>query len=267
MITCPSVRTALLICLAASVLPAQQDRINATIDARHSIAVRGSVPPRAQAKYDQGAVDPDFRLGNITLMLRPTAAQQADLEQLLAEQQDPASPNYHNWLTPEAYAERFGASAADLDKITAWLRSQGFAVQYTARGRDFISFSGTASQVKAALHTEIHRYRDGAETHFANSQDLSLPAAIEPMVAGVLGLHDFRLKAPRKQFVPGFTDTDGSHYLVPDDLATIYNLAPLYNFGYTGVGQTIVIVGQSDIDAPDIDMFRANSGIPHPTYG
>jgi len=262
MIPFPAVRAALFTCLVASVLPAQQDRITATIDARRSIVVRGSIPPRAQAKYDQGAVEPDFRLGNITLMLRPSAEQQAALEQLLAEQQDPASPNYHNWLTPEAYAERFGASAADLDKITAWLRSEGFAVQYTARGRDFISFSGTASQVQAALHTQIHRYRVGAESHFANSQDLSLPVAFEPMVAGVLGLHDFRLKAPRKQYVPGFNDTDGSHFLVPDDLATIYNLAPLYNYGYTGAGQSIVIVGQSDIDAPDIDMFRSSAGIP-----
>ena len=70
------------------------------------------------------------------------------------------------------------------------------------------------------------------------------------MVAGVLGLHDFHPKAPRKQFVPNFTDTDGSHYLVPDDFAAIYNLAPLYDYGYTGAGQSIVIVGQSNIDDP-----------------
>ena len=153
MVLCPGVRAILSICLFVSVLPAQQDRVIARIDARDSVVVRGSVPPQAQPKYDQGAAEPGFRLGNITLMLRPSAAQQAALEQLLAEQQDPASPNYHNWLTPESYAERFGASAADLDKIAAWLRSQGFAVRYTARGRDFISFTGTASQVQAALHT------------------------------------------------------------------------------------------------------------------
>src|SRR5580658_7127509 len=185
MLSCPGLRTVLILCLFAAALPAQQDRITAPVDGRQSVVVRGSVPPQAQPKYDQGAVEPDFRLGNVTLMLRPSAAQQAALEQLLAEQQDPASPNYHNWLTPETYAERFGTSAADLDKVAAWLRSQGFAVQYTARGRDFISFSGTAGQVQDALHTEIHRYQVGAETHFANATDVSLPAAIAPMVAGV----------------------------------------------------------------------------------
>lgn len=265
MVLCPGVRAILSICLFASVLPAQQDRVIARIDARDSVVVRGSVPPQAQPKYDQGAAEPGFRLGNITLMLRPSAAQQAALEQLLAEQQDPASPNYHNWLTPESYAERFGTSAADLDKIAAWLRSQGFAVQYTARGRDFISFTGTASLVQAALHTEIHRYRVGAETHFANTTDLFLPAAIEPMVAGVLGLHDFRPKAPRKKALPNYTSGDRSHYLLPDDLAAIYNLTPLYSYGYTGAGQSIAIVGQSDIDPSDIAMFRGSWGLPPTT--
>ncbi|HEY1221828.1 MAG TPA: protease pro-enzyme activation domain-containing protein [Bryobacteraceae bacterium] len=246
----------------ASVLPAQQDRVTATIDARDSVVVRGSVPPQAQPKYDQGAVEPDFRLGNITLMLRPSADRQAALEQLLAELQDPASPNYHNWLTPETYAERFGASAADLDQVAAWLRSQGFAVEYTARGRDFISFSGTASQVQAALHTEIHRYRVGAETHFANSTDLSLPAAIEPMVAGVLGLHDFHPRSPHKQLLPNYTSTTGTHLMAPQDFATIYDLNPLYAYGYMGAGQSIVIVGQSDIDPSDIATFRKTLGLP-----
>ena len=262
---CRSVRAILFVCLFASVLPAQRDRVTAAIDARNSVVLRGSVPLQAQPKYDRGAVEPGFRPGNITLMLRPSADRQEALEQLLAEQQDPASPNYHNWLTPESYAEKFGASAADLDKIADWLRSQGLAVEYTARGRDFISFSGTASQVEAALHTEIHRYRVGAETHFANATDLSLPAAIEPMVAGVLGLHDFHPKAPRKKALPNYTGADRSHYLLPDDLATIYNLTPLYSYGYTGAGQSIVIVGQSDIDPSDIATFRGSWGLPPTT--
>jgi subtilase family serine protease len=262
MVLRPGVRVTLSVCLFASVLPAQQDRITATIDARYSTAVRGGVPRQAQPQYDRGAVEPDFRLGNITLMLKPSAAQQTALEQLLAEQQDAASPDYHNWLTPEIYAERFGASAADLDKVAAWLRSQGFAVQYTARGRDFISFSGTAGQVQAALHTQIHRYRVAAETHFANATDPFLPAAIAPMVAGVLGLHDFHPKAPRKQALSNYNSTDGSHYLMPDDLATIYNLTPLYGYGYLGAGQSIAIVGQSDIDPSDIAAFRSTAGLP-----
>lgn len=249
-------RAVLLLCLIAPVLPAEQDRIATAIDPHNSVVLRGSVPLQAHPKYDQGAVAADFRLGNITLMLRPSAAQQAALEALLAQQQDPASPNYHNWLTPEEYAERFGASRADFEKLSGWLRSQGFEVRYSARGRDFISFAGTAGQVQTALHTQIHRYRIGTETHFANSNEISLPAAVAPLVAGILGLHDFHPRAPRRHVLPGYNGTDGSHYLAPDDFATIYNLNPLYRYGYTGVGQSIVIVGQSDFNPDDIAAFR-----------
>lgn len=251
-----------LLCLFASVSAAQPDRIAAPIDARRSVVVRGSVPYRARPAYDQGPVDSAFSLGNITLLLKPTPAQQADLEQLLAEQQDPASPNFHRWLTPEEYADRFGASSADLEQIAGWLRSQGFAIRYTARGRDFLSFSGTAGQVEAALHTPIHRYRMGAETHFSNAGDLALPAAIEPMVAGILGLDDFHPRPPHKRAVANFTSVDGTHYLLPDDIATIYNLMPMYSYGYLGEGQSIVIVGQSDVDLADIEAFRDTWGLP-----
>ncbi len=265
MVLRPGVCTVVTLFLFSSVLPAQQDRIKAAIDGRHSVSIRGSVPSQAQARYDQGAVEPSFPLGNITLMLRPSAAQQAALEQLLAQQQDPASPEFHQWLTPETYAERFGASPSDLEKITNWLRSEGFAVRYTARGRDFISFTGTAAQVESSLHTQIHRYRVGSAAHFANASDVSLPVDIEPMVAGVMGLHDFHLKAPRRQLHANYTASDGTHYLLPDDLATIYNLMPMYQYGYTGAGQSIVIVGQSDIDPADIAAFRNSWGLPDTT--
>jgi subtilase family serine protease len=262
MVSRRSVRTLLLVCVFASVLPAQRDRITAAIDGHRRVTFRGSVPALAQSRFDRGTVEPDFALGSVTLMLKPSAAQQTSLDQLLADQQDPASPNYHEWLTPEAYAERFGASEADLAKVAAWLNSQGMAVQYTARGRDFISFSATAGQVSAALRTAIHRYRIGSESHFANAADISLPEAIAPLVAGVMGLDDFHPRSARRRVTPSYTSGSGYHYLLPDDFATIYNLVPLYSYGYSGAGQSIAIVGQSDIDPNDIALFRSSWGMP-----
>ena len=255
------VTAALFACLGATLVSAQ-DRITTTIDARRSVLLRGSTPPQAQPKDDLGEVPADFALGNMTLMFRPSAEQQAALEQLLAEQQDPASPNYHTWLTPEQYADRFAPSAADVAKVADWLRGEGFSIRYTARGRDFINFSGTAATVKSSLHTAIHRYSVRGETHFANANDVILPAAIQPLVAGILGLHDIHPKAPRKRPVANFTASNGSHYLLPDDFAAIYDLGPMYSSGYAGAGQSIVIVGQSDIDLDDINVFRATFGLP-----
>ena len=84
------------------------------------------VHPLAQPRYDQGPVEATFRLGYIQMMFQQTAAQRQGLDQLLAAQRDPSSPSYHNWLTPEQYADRFGVSMADLARVAAWLRSAGF---------------------------------------------------------------------------------------------------------------------------------------------
>src|SRR6185503_6952905 len=126
-------------------------------------------------------------------------------------------------------------------------QAEGLTVDEVARGRNWIWFSGTAGQVQAALRTEIRRYRVAGDLHFANAVEPSLPAAIEPLVSAVLGLDDFRpgsARAPRPQFTSG----GGFHSLVPDDFATIYNLWPLYNSGYDGSGQRIVVIGRSAID-------------------
>lgn len=126
---------AFLACLfPIGVLFAQQSRIATRIDNGQTMLLHGHVRPEARAQYDQGSVEPTFVLPTVTLHLKPSAQQRSALEQLLAEQQDPTSANYHKWLTPEQYADRFGVSADDLQKITEWLQSQGFTISNVARG-------------------------------------------------------------------------------------------------------------------------------------
>jgi len=245
-----------LACMAASSAWAQQDRITTPVDPNQVVALKGSVSPQARRQFDQGPVAASFQLPYITLMLKPDAAQQAALQQLLAAQQDPASLEYRRWLTPEEYAGRFGLSANDMGKIRAWLESAGFKVLYTARGRDWIAFSGTAGSVEAALRTQVHRYVVNGETHFAILADPSIPAALEPVAAALTGLHDFNPKAP-KHAQPAFTDGAGNITIAPGDLGTIYDINQLYAQGIDGTGQTIAIVGATQLELSDIQGFRS----------
>src|SRR5205823_2678495 len=87
------------ISLLAGNLLAQPNRIGRIDNSRRAV-LRGQMHPNARAEFDRGAVDSSMVLRSLTIVLKPAAAQQADLEQLLAEQQDPPSPNYHRWLTP-----------------------------------------------------------------------------------------------------------------------------------------------------------------------
>src|SRR5271166_3059978 len=178
--------------LASTVCLAQTDRIPAHIDSSQFVVLAHSVHPKARPEYDQGAVEPSLQLGYVTLQIPPSASQQQDLEQLMAQQQDTSSPNYHKWLTPEQYAARFGLSQNDIKKVSAWLESQGLTVIRAARGRNGVIFSGSAAQIQAAFRTEIHNYNVKGEKHIANATPAQIPAALSGVITGIRGLNNFK---------------------------------------------------------------------------
>jgi len=146
-----------------------------------SVVLRGSVHPRAQSRFDQGRADAAMPISYATLHLQTGQG----LEPFLDDLQDPRSANYHRWLTPEQFGDRFGVSASDLAKVTGWLQAAGFQVHDVARGRHWITFSGTAGQVNRAFRTEIHRYLVNDELSLANATEVYIPQAISSMVLGV----------------------------------------------------------------------------------
>ncbi len=242
---------------------AQTNRV-AGIDSRRTVVLHGNVHPLARAANDRGAVEGTFALPGMTLLLKPSAAQKASLAQLLAGQQDPASPRYHQWLTPEQFANSFGVSDADLAAISNWLTSQGFSIDNVSRSRTFLTFSGNAAQAGTAFHTEIHRYLVNGRTHYANAREPSIPAALSDIVASIRGLNDFRLKPRLKTPSQPLFNSGSTHYIAPDDFAAIYDVTPLYQAGIDGSNQKIVIVGQTDIHLSDIQQFRSRFGLSTP---
>src|SRR5438270_7509291 len=129
------------LCFLAGTAAAQPSRINRTINNIERATLRGHLHPKALAENDQGRVPPSMRVSYVTITLAQSASQQAELDNLLIEQQTPGSANYHRWLTPDEYAQRFGVSDDDLNKIAAWAEGQGLTVAAVARGRNWISVS------------------------------------------------------------------------------------------------------------------------------
>jgi subtilase family serine protease len=248
-------------------------RISAPVSSAQMTALPGSTSPLAVAGNDAGRLPATTRLEGISLYFNRTQKQQADLEKLMADQQNPSSPSFHQWLTPEQFGARFGMADADLAKVQSWLEQQGFSIDSVARSRNMIRFSGTAAQVESAFATEMHSYREvvGAKTvaHFAPAARISVPSALAGVVLSVRNLDDFRPKshivfnrALHNRPKPHFTGYDGSLFFAPGDVAMEYNINPSYNAGDTGAGQSITIVGQSAILNSDIEAFQSASGLP-----
>src|SRR6266403_782290 len=248
-------------------------RVIDTVDDTNRTMLRGNVHPMARPEFDRGTVADAQPLTRILLLLQRSAEQEAALRQLMEEQQSKNSPNYHAWLTPDDFGKRFGPADADVQAVTDWLNSQGFQNIKVAKGRTAVEFSGNVGQVRRAFGTEIRNFNVKGEDHFANVSDPQIPAALVPVVRGVVALHNFRPKpqvhslgtfqrnAKTGEVRPAFTFTDvnGTFYAMgPADFATIYNIPA----AATGAGQHIAIVGQSNINLQDVTDFRAIFGLP-----
>jgi subtilase family serine protease len=219
---------------------------------------------QAKPQFDQGRVDPSQKMNYLTLLTKPTAAQQQAINKLLADQQNPHSASYHKWLTPEQYASRFGLSQNDVKKITDWLQSEGFTVVKTARGRNFIVFSGTAAQVDKTFQTQLHNFKINGENHFANTAAPVIPAALSGVVSGFRGFNNFRAKTQAHRAKHNYTfniDDSTYYYLAPGDIATMYDLNTLYTNGIDGTGQSIAVIGQTDVYLDDLADFRSGFGL------
>ena len=241
-----------------------KNRITGAVDMLQTSRLQHDIHPLAKRAQDLGLASDAVKMPWMTLFFQMTATQQAALTRLLAAQQDPASPTYHKWLTPEQFGAQFGMSPGDMQTVSSWLRQQGFSINATARGGQWISFAGTAGQVRHTFGTTIHNVSLDGENHIAALSDPVLPTAIANVVSSLHGLDDFRLK-PRvrtRQVKPDFTSSvSGNHYFAPGDFYTIYNTNPLLTAGIKGAGVTIAVMGQTDISTSDVAAFRSASGL------
>ncbi len=237
-------------------------RIPGRVEGVRTFVLSGNTHPLIESAADQGEVEGTFPLPRITIHFQMTPAQRADLDRLLEALQDRSGPQYHKWLTPEQYAERFGVSGSDLEALTAWLERMGFTDVEPARSRTFVSMSGTAAAVRYAFGAAIHRYRVAGTVRYANAGAPALPRELEGVIGGIRGLNDFRPR-PHARLRPRLTSSvTGNHFMAPGDFATIYNVWALYSGGLDGTGQRIAVVGQSAIQLSDIAAFQTASGLP-----
>lgn len=252
---------------AASAGPnAEVARITSPVDEARRVTLKGNISPHIRAGIDQGRAPADLPMDHMLLMLKGSPVQQAALDQLLKGQQDPSSPEFHHWLTPAEFGERFGASAQDVDVVTRWLESRGFQVNSVAPSRLLIDFSGTARNVEQTFHTEMHHYLVRNQPHWANSIDPQIPAALSAVVSGIVSLHDF-LSRPAHQVTerpmqPDLNGSNGAHFVAPYDFAAIYDVQRLWNAGFDGTGQSIALVARSNVNPLDLSDFRTLFGLP-----
>jgi uncharacterized membrane protein len=253
-------------------------RVTEAVDDAKTVTLKGNVHPLARAEFDQGPVSDAMPATRMLLLLQRSPAQETALRQLLDQQQDKTSSNYHAWLTPQQFATQFGPADADIQAITGWLQSHGFQNVKVGAGRTTIEFSGNAGQIRNAFHTDIHQFLVHGVQHIANVSDPQIPAALTPVISGVIGLHNFRPKSqmhratnfqsteakvirtkPSVTFTGcGPSGTQECYGVAPADFAKIYSVPGTL----TGAGVNIAIVQDSNLNLSDIQQFRTLFNLP-----
>ena len=271
------------VCLFAAMLPAGEaalaqtaDRITQPIDPARVQVLANHHPLWAIPANDAGALPANQQIGNVTLVLARSAEQEQALDQLLADQQNPASAEFHHWLTPVEMGERFGLSDGDIAAITGWLQSQGLQVNWVASSRILIGFSGTAANMGRAFQTEFRNYNIRGEQRISVESDPTIPTSVAPLIKAVRGLYTVDDRPYHLSTLghsesghadsPGLTTSNGSvteHFVAPGDFDAIYDVPP----SITGAGMTIGIVGEARTNTADFTNFKQLTGVtfPNPT--
>ncbi len=221
---------------------------------------------------DLGAVPGSLPLEHIQLVLRRTPERQAAFDSMVQALNQPGSPSFHQWLTPDEVGSAFGPSASDLAAVTAYLQAQGFTVNRVGHAGTYIDFSGTAATAREAFRTEIHTFRlpsdaTSAKPHYAAAQPARIPSALAPVIAGLVSLsdispHPMRRAIPASRLTPAYT-SGGSQLVGAQDFYTIYNELPLLTAStpINGSGQTIALLEETDIVPNDVTVFRSTFGV------
>ncbi|HXC96826.1 MAG TPA: S53 family peptidase [Edaphobacter sp.] len=266
--------TTLAVCIGLTSLVTAQtshspSRIRESINNSRRFIVSGNIRPEATAENDRGVVSDSMELPHLQLVLQRSPEQQKAFDQLLADQANPQSANFHHWLTAAEVGEQFGPSVEDLGRITDWLTAEGFNVVSVDPAGTVIEFSGTAGAVRNTFRTTIHHMMVNGQVHFGNYSDPELPSALAGIVAGVASLHNFMPHAQsmlkRTSGLPAATQGNGGNglnYLSAADVAAVYNFNPLYKSGISGKGQTIVVIEDTDLfSQTDWVTFRKAFGL------
>jgi pseudomonalisin len=211
--------------------------------------------PRGLAQAQRtGAPPADQRLRVGFVLAHPhPAAEDALLRGLF----DRRSPNYHRFLTPGQYAQRFGVAAGTQQDVRAWLTGGGLQVEHVTGAGDYVLASGTVAQVQGLLKTTLGRYEAGGTTFVANDTPPSVPRSL-PIYA-VLGLDSTRRHRTMAE-VAGTNATPNTSAQSPEELRSVYE----HPAGITGQGTSVAILGNGATDSviADLHAFDAQHGLP-----
>jgi len=190
---------------------------------------------------------------------------QAALTNLLQKMYDPASPDYHHYLTPAQFAESFGPSREDYQSLLEFAGTNGLKVTATHPNRLLLDVSGSVSNIERAFHVTLRTYAHPQDQRLFYAPDADPSLDLATPVLHISGLDNYSRPQPRLLAnAPHSTPNAGSGpagtYMGSDFRAAYAPGVPL-----TGAGQTVGLLEFDGYTAADITYYESNASLPSVT--
>ena len=187
----------------------------------------------------------------------------AGLEAFLEDVQDPASPNYHQFLTQDEYNARFAPAVEDEQAVVSHLEANGLAVTDRFPNRLLVGASGSVAAIERAFGVQLRAVQFRGRRHFAAQAEPVLSVPLARVITGVSGLDDLSTMQPRSRpsgpvAAPHASLGFNCCHLSPNDLRSFYS-----DFtGFDGAGETLVIAGAYAWKGTDNIGFNTQWSLP-----
>jgi uncharacterized repeat protein (TIGR03803 family) len=192
------------------------------------------------------------------------------LNELLKEINDPASPNFHHYLTPAEFTERFGPTREDYEAVVHWAQTHGFIVTGRHANRMLLDVRAMPVNIEQALHVRLQVYQHPTENRTFYAPDREPSIDLNVPVSSISGLDNFEVPHPMLQQQ---TQTNGLNGATPEATGSGpsggymgYDFRTAYLPGepLTGTGQTVGLLEfDSGYYSSDISRYESMSGLPN----
>jgi kumamolisin len=223
------------------------------------VELKGSTRAAVPGSRDVGPADPSQQIEVSVLLRRPSKPRKFPSVAKIG-----ATPvAKRKYLSREEFAQSYGPSADDLEKIRAFAERYGLTVVSENPATRTVKLSGTVNNFNKAFEVDLRRYEHGSGGYRGRTGAMTIPKALGKIVQGVFGLDD------RQQAKPHFRLKKNS-VSAAQAAATSYSpvqVAEAYSFptSVNGAGQCIAVIELGGgYNTSDLNTFFGNLGITPP---
>ncbi|HZQ47586.1 MAG TPA: S53 family peptidase [Verrucomicrobiae bacterium] len=187
------------------------------------------------------------------------------LTNLFQQMYDPVSTNFHRYLTPEQFTERFGPTAQDYQSVKDFAVSNRLAVVETFDNRVLLDVSGRVVDIEKAFHITLRTYRHPTEQREFYAPDVEPSVEASLAILDISGLDNYILPHPMAHQEAVNTGVDQASGSAPGGKYRGYDFRNAYVAGVTlsGAGQTVGLVEGDGYFTSDIATYESQAGLPN----